>query len=41
MRLITDRGLEGDRRWALVDGTGNRTGKLLSIQQDEWLMTYR
>jgi uncharacterized protein YcbX len=34
-------GLEGDRRWALVDGTPNRAGKLLSIRQDERLMTYR
>lgn len=39
--LITDRGLEGDRRWALVDGAANRAGKLLSIRQDERLMTYR
>ena len=39
--LITDRGLEGDRRWALVDGVANRAGKLLSIRQDERLMTYR
>jgi uncharacterized protein len=39
--LITDAGLEGDRRWALVDGTVNRAGKLLSIRQDERLMTYR
>jgi uncharacterized protein len=39
--LITDEGLEGDRRWALVDGSVNRAGKLLSIRQDERLMTYR
>jgi hypothetical protein len=39
--VITDRGLEGDRRWALVDGVANRAGKLLSIRQDERLMTYR
>lgn len=39
--LITGTGLEGDRRWALVDGTANRAGKLLSIRQDERLMTYR
>ncbi len=39
--LITDNGLEGDRRWALVDGTANREGKLLTIRQDERLMTYR
>lgn len=39
--LITDRGLEGDRRWALVDGVANRAGKLLSIRQDERLMTYQ
>jgi uncharacterized protein YcbX len=39
--MITDRGLDGDRRWALVDGMANRAGKLLSIRQDERLMTYR
>ncbi len=38
---ITRAGLDGDRRWALVDGTVNRAGKLLSIRQDERLMTYR
>jgi uncharacterized protein len=38
---VTATGLEGDRRWALVDGTVNRAGKLLSIRQDERLMTYR
>jgi uncharacterized protein YcbX len=38
--LISDRGLESDRRWALVDGVANRAGKLLSIRQDERLMTY-
>jgi uncharacterized protein len=39
--LITETGLEGDRRWALVDGQANRAGKLLTIRQDERLMTYR
>jgi uncharacterized protein len=39
--FITDRGLEGDRRWALVDGVANRAGKLLTIRQDERLMSYR
>jgi uncharacterized protein YcbX len=34
-------GLEGDRRWALVDGSTNRAGKLLTIRQHEHLMTYR
>jgi uncharacterized protein YcbX len=34
-------GLEGDRRWALVDGAPNRAGKLLTIRQEERLMTYR
>jgi uncharacterized protein len=38
---ITQAGLHGDRRWALVDGTANRTGKLLTIRQDERLMKYR
>ena len=39
--LITETGLDGDRRWALVDGVSNRAGKLLSIREDERLMTYR
>jgi len=34
-------GLEGDRRWALVDGAPHRAGKLLTIRQHERLMTYR
>jgi uncharacterized protein YcbX len=38
---ITQAGLEADRRWALVDGTVNRAGKLMTIRQDERLMTYR
>ena len=38
---VVETGLEGDRRWALVDGTPNRAGKLLTIRQQERLMTYR
>jgi uncharacterized protein len=38
---VSETGLLGDRRWALVDGTPNRAGKLLSIRQDERLMTYQ
>jgi uncharacterized protein YcbX len=38
---IVETGLEGDRRWALVDGTPNRPGKLLTIRQQESLMAYR
>ncbi|MDQ2944219.1 MAG: MOSC domain-containing protein [Candidatus Dormibacteraeota bacterium] len=38
---VLETGLEGDRRWALVDGTPNRAGKLLSIRQEESLMTYQ
>jgi len=34
-------GLEGDRRWALVDGTANRAGKLFTATEDKQLMTYR
>jgi uncharacterized protein YcbX len=37
---VGEAGLVGDRRWALVDGTPNRAGKLLSIRQHERLMTY-
>jgi uncharacterized protein YcbX len=38
---VGEKGLEGDRRWALVDGAPNRAGKLLTIRQDERLMTYQ
>jgi uncharacterized protein len=38
---ITETGLTGDRRWALVDGTVNRAGKLLTNTQDARLMTYK
>lgn len=39
--LVTEYGLEGDRRWALIDGSPHRTGKPLNIKQYEKLMTYR
>lgn len=39
--LITEQGLEGDRRWALIDGTPNRAGKELTIRQHEGLLAYR
>jgi uncharacterized protein YcbX len=38
--LVTAGGLEGDRRWALVDGAPNRAGKLLTNTQHAKLMTY-
>ena len=38
---LTDTGFDGDRRWALVDGTVNRAGKLLTGTEDKRLMTYR
>lgn len=38
--VVTAAGLEGDRRWAFVDGSPNRAGKLFTIRQDERLMTY-
>jgi uncharacterized protein YcbX len=34
-------GLEADRRWAFVDGTANRAGKLFTATEDKQLMTYR
>ena len=37
---LTETGLEGDRRWAFVDGTPNRAGKLFTNTQDPRLMTY-
>ena len=38
---VGEKGLDGDRRWALVDGTPNRAGKLLTIREEERLLTYR
>jgi uncharacterized protein len=38
---VGEKGLEGDRRWALVDGTPNRAGKPLTIREEARLMTYR
>jgi uncharacterized protein YcbX len=37
---IDTTGLEADRRWALVDGTANRAGKLFTGTEDKQLMTY-
>jgi MOSC domain-containing protein len=39
--LIAETGLEGDRRWALVDGRPNRAGKPLTVREAEQLLTYR
>ena len=38
--MITDAGLEGDRRWALIDHTPERDGKWFNIKQHAPLMTY-
>lgn len=38
---VTEQGLEGDRRWALIDGAPHRAGKVLNIKQHAGLMTYR
>ena len=37
---VTEVGLDGDRRWALVDGSPNRAGKKLTVRQHERLMSY-
>jgi uncharacterized protein len=37
---ITERGLEGDRRWAFIDRSPNRDGKWFNIKQHAPLMTY-
>jgi len=37
---VTDRGLEGDRRWAFVDQSPARAGKWFNIKQHAPLMTY-
>jgi len=39
--MVTDAGLEGDRRWALIDRTPERDGKWFNIKQHAPLMTYR
>ena len=39
--LITEHGLEGDRRWALIDGSPNRAGKRLTVRQHEGMLGYR
>jgi MOSC domain-containing protein len=38
--MVTDSGLEGDRRWAMIDRTPNRDGKWFNIKQHAPLMTY-
>jgi uncharacterized protein len=37
---VTDRGLEGDRRWAFIDHSPARAGKWFSIKQHAPLMTF-
>ena len=39
--MVTDRGLDGDRRWAFIDRAPNRDGKWFNIKQHAPLMTYR
>ena len=39
--MVTEQGLEGDRRWALIDQSPNRAGKWFNIKQHAPLMTYR
>jgi uncharacterized protein YcbX len=39
--LITEHGLEGDRRWAFIEGTEPRAGKFFNIKQHSGLMRYR
>lgn len=38
--LVAETGLEGDRRWALIDGRENRAGKPLTAREAELLLTY-
>ena len=38
---VTDAGLEGDRRWAMIDHTPERDGKWFNIKQHAPLMTYK
>jgi uncharacterized protein YcbX len=39
--VVTELGLEGDRRWAFIDGTEPRVGKFFNIKQHSGLMSYR
>jgi uncharacterized protein len=39
--MITELGLEGDRRWAFIDRSPTRDGKWFNIKQHAPLMTYR
>ncbi|HEV8597000.1 MAG TPA: MOSC N-terminal beta barrel domain-containing protein [Candidatus Dormibacteraeota bacterium] len=39
--IVTADGLDGDRRWAFVDGAPHRAGKLLTIKHHDRLHTYR
>jgi uncharacterized protein YcbX len=39
--MVTDRGLDGDRRWAFIDRSPNRDGKWFNIKQHAPLLTYR
>lgn len=38
---IVEHGLEGDRRWAFIDGSPTRAGKRLTIRQHNRLMAYQ
>lgn len=38
--FITEHGLEGDRRWALIDGSPNRAGKFLTIREHKEMLRY-
>jgi uncharacterized protein YcbX len=39
--MVTEAGLEGDRRWAFIDHSPLRDGKWFNIKQHAPLMTYR
>lgn len=39
--MVTEAGLDGDRRWAMIDRTPERDGKWFNIKQHAPLMTYR
>jgi MOSC domain-containing protein len=39
--MVTEVGLEGDRRWAFIDHSPQRDGKWFNIKQHAPLMTYR
>lgn len=39
--VVTEQGIEGDRRWALIDGAPHRAGQLFQVKHHPGLLRYR